>query len=200
MSGLFDALSGGDIAPPTLANRPTTYNPSNYSSIVNTGNYAALNQGNAAQNGQAAGNGANLASQYGTTAQPQGYNQEYAMSQQKGAIQPFDQSQMLGQYQQGIKNAEQQDVWNRQIYNSQVQNQQFQNNQAGQILGTGLGAAMKLGAGGAFNSNSQAPQTGTYSADNTYGPQNNPALYNQASSLRTQTPYGPINNPYSQGW
>lgn len=168
--GLFDSLM--DVQAPELTKR-RAYNQANYSGIKGSGLYNALNAQNATANDQDQATASGLAAQMGGVAP--NYDREMAMRSQLGALQPMDEKQKMQQFQMERQGQSDQDEWNRYMYD--IARQQQQEGQA--MIGQGLGTAMGLGAG--------------YLGQRKAGKQ-------QAQSQRRQTPYGPINNRYSQGF
>jgi hypothetical protein len=167
---LFDSLR--NIESPELVRR-RAYDPANYSGIKGSGLYNALNAGNAASDTQDQATASALASQMGGAAPS--YDREMAMRAQLGALQPMDEKQKMQQFQMERQGQSDQDEWNRYMYD--MARQQQQADQA--LIGQGLGTAMGVGAG--------------YLGQRRAG-------RDQAQSQRRQTPYGPINNRYSQGF
>jgi len=174
--GLLDLLS--DTPAPVMKKR-RGYDPANYSAVKDSGLYAALNSANQAQNQATSQSGARLAGQYGAVPQDAGAMREMAMRAQLGALQPMDEAQKMKQFQNENQDAREQDARARQLYDFQRQSQAKDADFYGGIIGAGLGA------GGAYLGN-RASQQRLGKA--------------RAKGQRSSLAYGPINNPYSQGW
>lgn len=113
---------------------PKKYNSADYAGLQNSSLLNALQQ-QATQQGQGQATNISRVPQGQQAANNAGYYNDLAKSQVAGALQPWDERQKMGQWEQ--QNAMNQAIWNLQNQANIAQQQAF-----GQLLGTGLGAGL----------------------------------------------------------